>query len=348
MEEKMYELLNDMDQHLNRYKEEEISKTEVKKVMRAFRKRRYEGEGRRAVTRKNVRIAAAFLILFGVGVFTYNPVSAQVNMIAYHIRDYLGIKTDVSSYTTAINKVVSRDGIAVSLDEVIIDEKSMHIIYSVKYLNVSDGKPLEDSEPVIDSEPYIDGRFCFGGCHGEVSKGKAGEDIYSLEIRLDDVDTAKEGHYKIVFRNDKGKKIGAVSFIASGKELLDVRKRTSVNHNLTLENGIVLKLDELVSSPVQYRVNVSLASGKSEEMKYDVTLKGHDNLGRKMEFYMSDWDDEAGTLILFYTGDENVDMTGVTSFVVVPYVQEFPEESGCMDTEIKQAGEEFTITVNEK
>ncbi len=343
--ETIYDLLNDIDQQMDQYEEETITKEELKGWKHAFHKRRFLEH---ASTGKRLRNAVATfaVLLLGFGIF-HNQVSAGVDILTYHIQELLGNGSDLSDYSTKIDRTVTKNGITVSLGDVIVDDGCMYVAYTVKDTNTYTTE--EDKlYAQVDANLLINGIPSLNGSRGGMAPGtsQGDEDIYMMELILNNKNPEKNKQYKLVFRNGNGR-IGTISFVASGKELMKDVKRTKIDHTLTLENGLVLNMEEYVSNPVQQRIALNLISGVPENMNYDITLQGTDNLGRKMSFYLATWNGTTGKLVLHYDSDSlldnSADMEGVTSFTVTPYAQEYPENSGKMDTEIKQIGETFTI-----
>lgn len=350
LNENIYELLNDMDQDLSQYVEEEVSKEEFKGWKKNFLKRKYTFKNKKM----KYAVAACGVALLGLGLF-HNQVSARVDILTYHIQELMGNTKDLSSYSVAVNQTITKNNVTVSLGDVIVDEDCMYIAYTVK-----DDNPVKDEAEhmgkSVDATVFVNGMPAFNGSRGGMTPRKNEEDVdsYMMEIELNQKNLEKEKQYKIVFtysdEKGRGTKIGDISFVASGEELQKSIERAAINKKLTLVNGTVIDLKEYVSNPVQQKINVELVSEAESGMNYSIELRGTDNLGREVNFYLAVWNGNHGKFVLSYPDnrtllDNSFDMSEVTSFEVTPYTQEYPDHDGEMDTEIVPIGEAFTIQV---
>jgi len=78
---------------------------------------------------------------------------------------------------------------------------------------------------------------------------------------------------------------------------------------------------------------------------YDVKLKGIDDLGNKVEFYVSRGDKEGALFKIENIIDGNLNEKAKT-LTLTPYAAKFPDKSGEMNGEYKQVGDKFTIDLS--
>lgn len=349
MEQNIYDLLNEMDQQVEQYETENVTAEELKSWKKAFNKKRMQGQTKHAG--KQFRYVAACAVLLMGCIALRNPVSARMSILTYHIQELMGNTKDLSDYSTAVNKEVTKDGVTVSVGDVIIDEDCMYVAYTVKDLNqyMSEDERMGTS---VDAMVYVNGvRASFGSRGGmRPRKNTSDVDTYMMELDLNKNYLEKENHYKLVFTRFDGKhskRVGAVSFVASGVELQKAMKTSEINHVVNLKDAGEITFVEYVANPVQQRINVMFGE---ETANYDITLRGEDNLGRELQFYLAVKDGNQGKMVLYYLDNDTLldnakNMEGVTSFTVTPYAQKYPEKSGKMDEPIEQIGEPFTIDV---
>ena len=102
-------------------------------------------------------------------------------------------------------------------------------------------------------------------------------------------------------------------------------------------------LEEFRYNPVNQNIYGKIED-KNKGFEYDIRLKGEDNLGNKVVFYLSSSDGE--NLIFRYSNLYGDLADEITSINLTPYAVKFPEESGRLNNDWKEVGEEFTIYIN--
>ena len=130
MRESVYDLLNEMDHQPKEYEVSNVSAIDVKKWKKAFASRR------RPSSKRWTRYAAAAAVLCAVmagtavGPLRYS-VYAGVKAVVYDLSQALGISKDLEPYKTVVGSTISKEGYSVTLNEVVLDEESMHIAYTL-------------------------------------------------------------------------------------------------------------------------------------------------------------------------------------------------------------------------
>lgn len=130
-------------------------------------------------------------------------------------------------------------------------------------------------------------------------------------------------------------------FTANGSELMANTYALPLDYSFNIENQIYI-LEEFRYNPINQKIFGKIKD-KSKDA-YQLDLRGRDNLGNQVTFFLTSQDGEE--LVFKY---ENIygDLSDeITSITLTPYAAKFPEESGRMSNDWKQAGEEFTILLN--
>lgn len=350
-DESIYDLLNDMDQDVEQYAQEKASKEDVAGWKSAFTKRNNK-KGKVYRFKASKYIAAAIIFFALGGILFSRPAMAGINLLAYHIQELAGGNTDLSSYSYAVDKTISKYGINVAVGDVIVDDDCIYVSYTVNDENeyTDDEWPLGQS---VDANIYVNGILAFNGSRGGMKELDGQNYIYMMEYEVKNIDMEAEKEYRLDFYgfdDDKIKKLGDISFIASGDELSKATTKVSIDHEITLSNGLVVSLKDYVANPVQQKITMEYKGEAINSDSYDMVLRGVDNLGRKMMFYIASTNGEDGKMVLFYENnqtmlDNGFDMNEVTSFTVCAFEQKMPEESGKIDSEEVQIGEEFVINI---
>ena len=105
--------------------------------------------------RKGV-IAAVLALAVGSTIFSTafgEDVLATVKLAIFDIGNYLGINKDLEDYKTVINSSVSKNGITIQLNEVIVDKDEIIVSTTIK----SDER-LDESGINVLGDVYINGR----------------------------------------------------------------------------------------------------------------------------------------------------------------------------------------------
>lgn len=130
MRESVYDLLNDMDHQPKEYTAENVSEKDIKKWKKAFVAKRH------FPAKKWIKYAAAAAVLCAVAAGTVmgpvrHNVYAGVKAVAYDLSQALGISEDLEPYKTVVGSTISGGGYSVTLNEVVLDEESMYITYTL-------------------------------------------------------------------------------------------------------------------------------------------------------------------------------------------------------------------------
>ena len=105
---------------------------------------------------KNI-VAATILVALGVTVFGSifsNEVIAAVKLTMFDIKNYLGVNYNLDEYSTVVNEAISKNGITVQLNEVILDKDEIIVSTTIK----SDKKLGDNGNIMVFGNVYINGK----------------------------------------------------------------------------------------------------------------------------------------------------------------------------------------------
>lgn len=338
MKNNIYEMLNEANIDLDEYKKQDFTEFEKNKIKNKFK---------RSVNKKNFykkSIAVASVTLLSVGILGSNLGTyafETLGVIAYDISESLGIQKDIAEYKTVVNQSVTDNGLKVKLNEVVLNNDELIVSTTI----TSDKKLGESGSISLFGDVYINGRRVNSGASGS---GKqideyTFEDV--MEYDLDKEQLNGDINVKIKYdgaliegKEEKGSWV--FEFKTNGEELAKGTKEIKLDNTFTLEDGQNVKLEKYTSNDIGQKIYFSL---NSKGTNYDMELRGHDDLGNEVVFYMSHADGNEGMFkVESITGLVN---ENAKELKLTPYAVKFPEKSGKMSHDYKVVGEEFTINL---
>ena len=341
MSKNIYDLLNETNVDLDEYKEQDFTDFEKIKIKKKFRKNINKHKYNKKI------IVALFVVVIGIGVMgTDIGVYAKEKLqeMAYDISKALGISTDLDEYKNVINKTVSKNGLEVKLNEVILNNDE--IVFST----ITKRAKNDESEVISISlrNISINGKelSAFGGGGIEQVDDYTSEQVMSMTLfGLDEKELKGNVDIKIIFdeaycENDeviKGPWI--FKFRADGSELALKTDEVLLNESFTLENGENLEIKKYTSNDLGQKIYMT-TDIKGEG--YDIYVKGHDELGNEVSFSMGNCSMNEPILSMDnYGGKYNAKELKLKIYAASLKDEAFPSSS-----KYKQVGEEFTIDLN--
>lgn len=341
----VYELLNCTEFNIDDYDKVDLSDIEKKKL---------KGIIRRNIKKKHdfsklATIAAVLVLTFGVlsqtniGREVYASAHSKLSEFSYSISKGLGIKRNIEPYSNVINQIVEDNGVEIKLTDVIIDKDEL-IFTSL--INI--GKTIETSR--LDYKIFINGKKLNNyGATGLSYAIDENNGIYYHAYSVDakGIETKENIDIKIVLYNlhyyhdsDENEIKGewVFEFEANGTELMKDTLALPLEYEFFIDNE-KYSLEEFRYNPVNQKI-LGKVTGKSDDT-YIIDLRGYDNLGNEVVFYMSSKSDKE--IVLKYE-DINRDLSeDISSITLTPYATILPKASGKMSNDYIQVGEEFTI-----
>lgn len=346
MKNDIYDLLNDIDNQIDTFETVDITSTDLKNWKQSFALKE-KTSVKKHTWKKYAAAAAAFIILLGGSSAPVRQnVYAQSQQIMESLSTLLGTKEDLSPYSTVVGKSISKNDITITLNEVILDGHSLIISYKTK---IKDSSVLKKSNIGTITELPIDIDLTIAGQPIVESVGICSTPIDKLtsisesEIQLNDSSILSEkADFTINFSTlDKSNtSIGKLKFAASGKELNAKTANVALNHSFTLPNKTKITLKNYRSNIVNQQISFTISKNNTG-LSGDIILKGKDDLGNPVEFYLDTADGTNGT----FTVDR---MTGyispkATCLTLTPYYNDFPLSSSVNSTEETAESTEKTV-----
>ncbi len=341
MEKNIYDMLNDSSINLEELDKEGFNHIEKKKIKDKFKKTIHKKSNRK---NKGVAVAVAAgvlaLTLFGTNIG--NEAIANIKLMMFDIGNYLGTNKDLADYKTLVDKAITKDGITIQLNEVILDKDELIVATTLK----SDTKLGEVGSISTAENVYINGKNISSGAGGSAKQ----IDDYTVEsvmsYGLDEEVSKGDLNIKIKYeyayidmeREKKRKGPWIFEFKTNGDQLALDTIESDIDYDFKLENGNKIVLEKYTSNDIGQKIYYSI-EGKGK--LYDIKFIGKDNLGNDVTFYSSSQGDGKG---IMKEGAKISD--DAKTLILTPYAVAFPEKSGRMSNDFKQVGEEFTIEIN--
>ena len=266
------------------------------------------------------------------------------NTISSNISNFLGLQKNLDEYQTVINKAVTDQSITVTLNEVVLNGSELTVSYSI-----NSSKKIEAMESWdASNKVYVNGVQASTGASGLARN----IDDYTTQAvttyALDKVDVNGDLDIKILCSqislmgsNDAIKGSWDFEFRTNGNQLKTDTKEILLNHKFTLENGKIFTLTKYTDNRLGQVISASTSNLITQPM-YAVKLNGIDNLGNKVEFYISGGD-KGVVVFKIVNGTLNEKAKTLT---LAPYAARIPDKSGEMNSEYYQVGDKFTIDLS--
>jgi hypothetical protein len=295
---------------------------------------------------KNI-VAAAIIGIIGttfLGSLFSNEVVAAVKLTMFDIKNYLGVNNNLDEYSTIVNEAVSKNGITVQLNEVILDKDEIIVSTTVK----SNKNLSNNGNIMMFGDVYINGKKLSSSAGGS---GKQIDDYteenvisYALDEELNTGDLYIEIKYDeallTIDGNEKQVKgPWSFKFISNGDALSTNTNSITLNNSFILDNGQEIILNEYRSNAIGQKIYYSIEN-KNKNNLYSLELRGYDDLGNEVEFYSSHEEMTTGLI-----KNQTKISDDAKILTLTPYAVAYPKESGKMSNDYKQVGEEFTIQI---
>ncbi|MDD3796038.1 MAG: DUF4179 domain-containing protein [Lachnospiraceae bacterium] len=321
MKNDIYTLLNEIDHQPDFYETMSVSMADRKKWKKDFSRRKPAGT---VPSGKRIRYAAAaagLLLLAGAVSPVGQLVYAQAKAALYNISELLGSKKDLEPYRTVIGRSVTRKGITVTLNDVILDEEA--VVFSVtatapEALTTSEA----EAEYLVYPYVYINGKMASAAGSGVSSKADDYNMVYCGQLEVPNVDLSDEMNIAMYF-NVKGNNFDFL-FSASAEELMADTTTIPLNQTFLLPDQTSVTFTKYTSNSLTQRIYFKTSG---EHMDYDVTLSGTDDLGNEVEFSMGYYENGIGRLEVSAIDDGCV-KDEASRLTLTAYAGRMQEENG--------------------
>ncbi len=345
MKKDIYEILNDSNIDIDEYKKYDLNDIEKEKIKKNFKN---SIKNKRSI--KKLPIAIAISIILTAALTTSNlgsEILVSAAITTSNISSYLGLNKNLDNYSTIVNKSISKNGVTISLNDVILNNNEL-IVSSI--IQSSKGDATKEGFHEY-GDILINGKSIRSS--GSTGSSKA-IDTSTMEsvtnYILPDIDLSKELDIKIIYSDVLigGKYIYGpwiFEFKANGSDLSKDTKRINLDSKFTLDNGNEISLTKFTSNAIGQEILYTIKNNNpNDKSAYDIKLVGKDNLNNPIEFGLSSSDSYGGILKIEPVLDKLSDKA--TSISLTPYAVKFPEKSGKLSDNFKKIGNEFIINLS--
>jgi hypothetical protein len=291
MKNNIYAMLNRADINLEGYEQTDLNDIEKKRIKKYFSKS-ISGKkpGKKRIAASAAAIAAVAVLT--IGILGSSPQVASAlsdvkNTIGYDIAGFLGIQKNLDEYKTVINKSVTSNSITAKLNEVILDGKELAVSYTI----TSDRKLKQNESWSADNLIYINGKRVNDAASGSScnTDDYTTTGVMTYELRNTDLNgdlNIKIRCSEIRLNDEKKRGSWNFEFKTNGDQLKIDTRKILLNNKFTLINGEEYTLEKYTDNKLGQKIFASITNFNAQS-KYDVMLKGVDNLGNEVTFYLS-------------------------------------------------------------
>lgn len=352
----IYDLLCEIEVDLDEYEKEELTDIEKMKLKKQFIK-----SNKNINYKKYISVASVAIISLGIiaqtkiGSYAYSALED----IAGVVKIALGVDNKIDEYSSYINQSVTRRGLTLKIENVILDGNELIIHMNRKY-----DKELKENEylDMVSDHLYVNGEKMYGSARGYYGKiNESRQDFIigyelpkeykgdvNVKLRIMDFAIGKDDDL-----NYSKRLIGpwTFKFKVNGDKLYKDTKNIKLEEKINLDTGATMTLESYRGNIISQKIKLTMTGHKNIENEkniIDIVLKGRDDLGNKVDFnpiqgvidsksqkYIYEYDD---TLRMF---DENAKKLNLT-----PYLLILDDSTGDYKKVYKKIGDEFTIDLS--
>ena len=247
-------------------------------------------ENKIVIVQHYIRVAAACSLLvavIGAGLIHQKEVKAAWYKMTSLIGRILGIEKGTDEYVKAIQKTIEKNGIAVSLEEVAADEKSLWVAYS---LTDENDISLNSVQASVDGESLeLERQYTLNNSTGSE---KTASKYFVAKFNRSKADRSQKFEIEIgTFQNENGqveeKDAYEFSFTADPEKLEADTKEIDIQTSIPLEKDQTFLLSEM-----KYNIFGCTISGVFSDMaeEDEFWLRGKDDLGNEYVFDLTSYE----------------------------------------------------------
>ncbi|MCR8746901.1 DUF4179 domain-containing protein [Romboutsia lituseburensis] len=342
MSKNIYKMLNEVNIDLQELKNEEFTDFDKNKAKKNLKK----SLNKNTKNQKHKKyILTTSILLMSMCLMNDNFVSYAKEIIydiSYNISKALGTSSNLEDYKNVINKSVSKNGLRVTLNEVVLNNDEIVFSYTVKSKkNLRDAKNFD----VIVSGLYINNKqlSSIGGSGSEYIDNYTVESVEQCrlfgieedELR-GDVDVKVE--FSLMTEGEFKGKPWIFEFKANGKQLALDTEEIKINKSIELESGAKLILDKYTKNDIGEKIYAKIEN-YDENKYYDIYIEGIDDSKTNIKFLMGNCNNNEPMLERF-DESSSLDIKNINLSIYIAEV-----ESGFMPnkSDYKKVDEEFII-----
>lgn len=338
MKDSIYNILNDVETELSEYEIVEMTKTEKEIVKRNLK----QVLKNKSNYKKYASIAAGIVVCIGlIGISFDGSVYAGIKNIASDIASYLGIENNLEDYKMIVGQSVTDKGITVTLNEVLVDNDQIIVSSTATSDIITSDIGIFSMDGIV----KINGKEMVYGSSGssKILDKYTSQTVMSYHINK--IDLKEDLDIKITFDSVflEGKEIKgkwSFQFKASGEELAAHTIEIPVTNSFELPSNCKIKLKKYTNNVIGPKIYFDIEG----DIEYNVELRGKDDIGNPVIFYISHINNGDGVFELETIDNGNLDETASKLFLT-PFAVEMPKESGRMNQDFQKIGEQFEIDI---
>ena len=274
-----------------------------------------------------------------------DEVQAALRQITWSIGSALGISADLAEYREVIQTSVSDQGYAITLQEAVATEDKLIVNYT---LQREDGQPIEQYL-LPNGSLHINGKLVSPSGSGSAEFLDETKTVLGIveSFSAHGYDLSGENSFRLSFdclgHEKEVKGSWEFAFTADGSELVADTKRTGMEQEFRLPDGVQVKLTEYTSNDLEQRIFFE-TSGST---RYLLMIKAVDQKGNQVEFGHRSSDAKGGYMQNEEIIDDGRLDDGEGPVTMILYAVELPEENGRIPDDYVQIGEPFELKISE-
>ena len=361
MKQDIYRLANEVEMDSDRYQDDGITELETKRIEQYVKQNAPDHKEPKNDRRNNrprkIAAAAAVLLCVGAGMMFNSEVYAFVEQVSYKISSIWELN-NVDKYVNVINTSQQDQGYTVTLNEVILDHDELIICQTITGPGKLDDYVLANGSLKIDGKRIDTG----GSGGGEVIDDYMQEDIFYYSIPKDQL--SMNGSHDIEYSiTELGQFAGTdvvnikgnwtFRFTVTGEELSRDTVQVEMKDEVVLSEGLSLKFTKYSGNAVNQKIYFNII-GDYLDFNCDMELRGVDDLGNPVVFFMSSISDGEGVFKVD-TSENGYINKDAKRLVLSLYTAEMPLTSGRMNSTYElfketkngqEAGKEIIIDIS--
>ena len=240
-----------------------------------------------------IRVAAACIILvaaIGGGLTHQNEVKAAWYKMTSLIGRILGIEKETDEYVKTIQKTIEKNGIAVSLEEVAADAKSLWIAYSLTDVNGENDISMSSVQAAVNGESLaLENQYSLDNSSGSE---KMTSKYFVAKFNRSRADHFQKFEIQIgTFQNQneqvEERDVYSFSFTTDPEALQADTKEIDIQESIPIEKNQTFLISEM-----KYNIFGCTISGSYSDMtnEDEFWLRGKDDLGNEYVFSLTSYD----------------------------------------------------------
>lgn len=240
-----------------------------------------------------IRVAAACIILvaaIGGGLTHQNEVKAAWYKMTSLIGRILGIEKETDEYVKTIQKTIEKNGIAVSLEEVAADAKSLWIAYSLTDVNGENDISMSSVQAAVNGKSLaLENQYSLDNSSGSE---KINSKYFVAKFNRSRADHFQKFEIQIgTFQNQneqvEERDVYSFSFTTDPEALQADTKEIDIQESIPIEKNQTFLISEM-----KYNIFGCTISGSYFDMtnEDEFWLRGKDDLGNEYVFSLTSYD----------------------------------------------------------